>query len=41
MRTVSINKKEVFSEETTNCTIDVYIAKSKMVPGFDFEWVWV
>ena len=35
-----MNGAQVFSEETTNCTINVKIDKSKVVQGFDLEWVW-
>lgn len=37
---VTINSALIFSETTTNCTINVYIAKSKVLQGFNIEWVW-
>ena len=37
---VHINKTQIFAENTTNCTINVFVEKSKVIQGFDMEWTW-
>ena len=37
---VTVNNTLIFTDTTTNCTINVYIAKSKILQGFNLEWVW-